>query len=312
MPEEPAREVWDIAVIGGGPAGLACAIYAGRARLRILIIEKMITGGRMTTNPVIENYPGFPDGIEGTKLAEQMTRQAERFGAQTEFAEVNGIGISARPFRIHTASGDRLARAVLIATGSSPRHLGVPGEKELFGRGVSYCATCDGPLYLGKRVVVVGGGNTAVEEALFLTNFASHVTIVHRRDQLRADRILQERAFANEKVAFLWSHVVTRVVGEAKVAGVRARSVVSGEEMELPAEGVFIAVGNVPQTGFLPAEIELDEAGFIVTDQDLQTSVPGIFAAGDVRAGAFRQMTFAVGDGTLAYRSMLHYLDSHP
>jgi thioredoxin reductase (NADPH) len=151
-----------------------------------------------------------------------------------------------------------------------------------------------------------------VEEALFLTNFASHVTIVHRRDQLRADRILQERAFANEKVAFLWSHVVTRVVGEAKVAGVRARSVVSGEEMELPAEGVFIAVGNVPQTGFLPAEIELDEAGFIVTDQDLQTSVPGIFAAGDVRAGAFRQMTFAVGDGTLAYRSMLHYLDSHP
>jgi thioredoxin reductase (NADPH) len=312
MPEGPAQEVWDIALIGGGPAGLACAIYAGRARLRVLIIEKMVTGGRMIMNPVIENYPGFPDGIEGTKLAEQMTRQAERFGAQTEFAEVSGIVISARPFRIHTSGGDRLTRAILIATGSSPRHLGVPGEKELFGRGVSYCATCDGPLYLGKRVVVVGGGNTAVEEALFLTNFASYVTIIHRRDQLRADRILQERAFANAKIAFLWSHVVTRVVGEAKVAGVRAHSVVSGEEMELPAEGVFIAVGNVPQTGFLPAEIQRDEAGFIVTDQDLQTSVPGIFAAGDVRAGAFRQMTFAVGDGTLAYRSMLHYLDSHP
>jgi len=312
MPERPAEDVWDIVIIGGGPAGLACAIYAGRARRRVLILEKMVTGGRITVNPMIENYPGFPEGIEGTRLAEQMSRQAERFGAHTEFEEVSGIDISARPFRIQTTGGDRRARAVLVATGSSPRHLNVPGERELFGQGVSYCATCDGPLYFGKHAVVVGGGNAAVEEALFLTNFASHVTIIHRRDQLRADRVVQERAFANEKISFLWSHVVTAIVGEGKATGVRARNAVSGEETELRADAVFVAVGSAPQTGFLPAEVARDEAGSIVTDRHLHTSVPGLFAAGDVRSGAFRQIAFAAGDGTLAYRSIVQYLESHP
>jgi thioredoxin reductase (NADPH) len=312
MPEGSGEPVWDIAIIGGGPAGLACAIYAGRARMRVVIIEKMVAGGRVVMNPVIENYPGFPEGIEGTKLAEQMGRQAERFGAHVEYTEVSGIDTLARPFRIRTDGGDRLARAVLIATGSSPRHLKVPGERELYGKGVSYCATCDGPLFAREQVVVVGGGNTALEEALFLANLASRVTVVHRRDQLRADRILQERAFANERISFLWSHVVTSILGETRVTGVRARHVTSGQERELPARAVFIAIGNVPQTDFLPAEIRRDEAGFIITDHTLQTAVPGIFAAGDVRAGAFRQMTFAVGDGTLAYRSVLHYLDANP
>jgi thioredoxin reductase (NADPH) len=302
--------VWDLVILGGGPAGLSCAIYACRGRLRTLLLERMMPGGQVVLNDLIENYPGFPEGLHGFELADRMTRQAQRFGAHIETAEVTGIEVSARPFRLLMAAGEpRLARSLLIATGSRPRRLEVPGERELLARGVSYCATCDGPLFADKHLMIVGGGDTALEEALFLANLASKVTVVHRRDQLRAQRILQERATASPKIEFLWSHVVTGILGEEAVRAARVRQVNTGEEREVPVDGVFIAVGSRPQSDFLPAEVRRDEAGYILTDAQLMTSVRGIFAAGEVRAGSYRQIAFSVGDGALAYRGIFLYLE---
>ena len=278
-----------------------------------LVLEKMLPGGQVALSDVIENYPGFADGISGMELAQRMHEQAGRFGAQIETATVEAIEVSGRPFRVRLAGMDPdaapRARALLLATGCSPRRLGVTGEEELAGRGVSYCATCDGPLFGGKRLVVVGGGNTAIDEALFLAGLAGKVTVVHRRDELRADPILQERAFASAKIEFLWSHVPTEIVGEESVEAVRVRHVATGEEAEVAAAGVFIAIGETPQTGFLQEEIERDEGGYVVSDSDLQTSAPGVFVAGDVRAGAYRQIAAAVGEGVLAYRSIRRYLE---
>lgn len=300
--------IWDLAIVGGGAAGLTCAIYAGRGGLSTLLLEKMLPGGQIALSHVIENYPGFPEGVSGLELAQKMHQQAARFGARIETATVSAIEGSRPSFRIRLEGRDRdaspRARCVLLATGCSPRRLGVPGEKEFYGRGVSYCATCDGPLFSGKPLMVVGGGNAAVDEALFLANLASKVTVVHRRDQLRADSILQERAFANAKIEFLWSRVLTEIVGDDSVKAARARHVASGEETKVEAAAVFIAVGEIPQTGFLPERIERDEGGYVVTDSELETSVPGIFAAGDVRAGAYRQIAAAVGEGVLAYRGI--------
>jgi thioredoxin reductase (NADPH) len=270
----------------------------------------MMPGGQVALNDVIENYPGFADGISGLELAQQMHRQAERFGAGIRTAEVTGIEIQ-RPFRIVTVSESVLAKTVLIATGCSPRRLGVPGEREYYAKGVSYCATCDGPLFAGKPLLIVGGGNTAIDDALFLANIASDVTVVHRRDELRADLILQERALENKKIRFLWSHVVTEIRGNDAVEGVRARHVETGAETDVPVAGVFIAVGETPQTSFLPEQIHRDSSGYVLTDQDLATSVPGIFVAGDVRAGAYRQIAAAVGEGVIAYRSIRNYLETH-
>jgi thioredoxin reductase (NADPH) len=303
----------DLVIVGGGAAGLTCAIYAGRGRLRTLLLEKMLPGGQVALSHVIENYPGFPEGIAGLDLAQQMHQHAARFGARIETGTVTAIEADERPFQLRVegegpAGGPR-ARCVLIATGCSPRKLGAPGEKELSGRGVSYCATCDGPLYGDKPVLVVGGGNAAIDDALFLANVASKVTVVHRRDQLRADPILQERALANPKIEFLWSHVVTEIVGEGSVEAARTRHVATGEETAVPAAGVFIAIGETPQTGFLPEAVTRDKDGYVVTDSDLETSVPGIFAAGDVRAGAYRQIAAAVGEGVVAYRSIRHQLE---
>jgi thioredoxin reductase (NADPH) len=310
-PEE-ASAVRDVVIVGAGAAGLTCAIYAGRARLSTLVLERMIPGGQIALSHIIENYPGFPDGIGGLELAQLMARQAERFGAEIETAAVEATDLSRHPFEVRVAGGEAplRARSVLIATGCSPRKLGLPGEKALSGRGVSYCATCDGPLFSGKPVVVVGGGNTAIDEALFLADIAGKVTVVHRRDELRADPILQERAFEHPKIEFLWSHVLTEIVGEDSVQGIRARHVSTGEEAEVSVEAVFIAVGVTPQTGFLPDEVERDDEGQIVTGADLQTSVPGVFAAGDIRSGAYRQIASAIGDGVLAYRSIRDYLGS--
>lgn len=308
MPESDS--IWDLVILGGGPAGLSCAIYSCRGRLSTLLLERMLPGGQVVLNDVIENYPGFPEGLQGFELADRMRLQAQKFGARIEAAEVVGIEVFARPFRILVTGGEsRLGRALLIATGSRPRRLGVPGEQEFLARGVSYCATCDGPLFADKRVMVVGGGDTALEEALFLANVASKVTLVHRRDQLRGVRILQERALAHPKIEFLWSHVVSEILGDESVRAARVRQVVTGEERELPVEGIFIAVGTAPTSDFLPADIRLDDAGFVKTDADLMTSVKGIFAAGDVRAGAYRQIAFSVGDGALAYRSIFRYLE---
>jgi len=288
MSEDRSERLWDLVVVGAGPAGLSCAIYAGRGRVATLILEKMLPGGQVVLNHFIENYPGFGDGIEGLKLAQEMSRQAERFGARTEIAEASGLAASRRPLRIYTSAGERAARAALIATGCSPRKLRARGEAEFAGRGVSYCATCDGPLFSGKRLVVVGGGNSALEEAIFLTNFASKVTVVHRRDQLRADQILQENASANERIELLLSHEVTEIVGGESVRGVRARQVNSGSATEVIAR---------------------DEAGFVITGPDCETSVEGVFAAGDVCSGSYRQISCAVGDGARAYRSIARYLE---
>src|SRR5574340_722018 len=228
MSERSLGQVWDLIVVGAGPAGMACAIYAGRARLRTLILEGTLPGGQVVLNEVIENYPGFPEGISGFELGQRMAEQAARFGAETEVARVDSIDLTT-PFRLVTTSGERFARALLLSTGSAPRQLGVPGEREYFTKGLSYCAGCDGPLYGGKRLMVVGGGNAAVEEAMFLSGIASEVILVHRRDQLRADAILQERLAGNEKVKVLWNHVLVEVLGEESLTGVRARNVKTGE-----------------------------------------------------------------------------------
>jgi len=302
-------QVWDLIIIGAGPAGMACAIYAGRARLSTLILEGTLPGGQVVLNEIIENYPGFPEGISGFELGQRMAEQATRFGTHTEVARVESIDVSTRPFRLLTTSGDRVAHTLLISTGSAPKQLNVPGEKEYFTRGLSYCAVCDGPLYGGKRVMVVGGGNTAVEEALFLAAIASEVTLVHRREQLRADRILQERLAQNTKVKVLWDHVLTEILGDESLTSVRAKNVKTNAETILPVDGLFISIGNQPRSDFLPPEIRRDEFGLVLTDKHLETTVPGIFAAGDVRQEAFRQITFAVGDGTLAFRSIMRYLE---
>jgi thioredoxin reductase (NADPH) len=327
---EPSRdpsEPWDLAVIGSGPAGLSAAIYAARARIRTLVLEKMMPGGQVVLNSVIENYPGFPEGVSGFELAQRMAQQATRFGANIQTVEVTGLtvlgmasqtnvstpsdeGTPRRPlFGVDTSTGQRIARSVLIATGSSPRKLELPGEKEYTGRGVSYCATCDGALYADKQVMVIGGGDTAMDDAIFLSNLGSKVTVVHRRDELRADRILQERALADPNIDFLWSHVPVEIVGDEVVQSVRVRQVTTKEEREVPVDGVFIAVGMVPQSGFLPAEIARDDGGYVLTDGEFRTSVVGVFAAGDVRAGSFRQIACAVGEGTQAYRNIRAYLE---
>lgn len=300
--------MWDLAIIGGGAAGLTCAIYAGRGRLKTVVLEKTMPGGQVVANHLIENYPGFADGISGLELAQRMHQQALRFGAELRIADATGIAVE-RPFRVETSTGALAASAVLIATGCSPRKLGIPGEKEYFTRGVSYCATCDGPLFSEKAVVVVGGGNTALDDALFLANAASEVTVVHRRDKLRGDPVLQERAFENPRIRFLWKHVLTEIKGEASVAAVRARHIETGRETDVRAEGVFIAVGEIPQTGFLPDQVRRDESGHVIGGDDFQTSVKGIFVAGDVRAGAYRQIAAAVGEGALVYRSIWEYLE---
>jgi thioredoxin reductase (NADPH) len=300
--------IWDLAIIGAGAAGLTCAIYAGRGRLRTVVLEKMMPGGQVALNDLIENYPGFADGISGLELAQEMAKQAARFGAEIQTAEVHSIEIE-RPFRILTSGEAYQAKAVLIATGCSPRRLGVPGEKEYYTRGVSYCATCDGPLFAGKSLLIVGGGNTAIDDALYLANLAADVTVVHRRDKLRADLILQERAFANPKIDFLWSHVVTEIKGNESAEAVTVRHVETGEAQEVATGGVFIAIGEIPQTGFLPEQVHKDDSGYVLAKDTFETTVPGIFVAGDVRAGAYRQIAAAVGEGVMAYRNIWNYLE---
>ncbi len=311
MSERQDGQVWDLVIVGAGPAGMACAIYAGRARLRTLLLEGTLPGGQVVLNELIENYPGFPESISGFELGQRMAEQATRFGAQTEVARVERIDLST-PFRLVTNAGDYFARSLLIATGSAPRQLGIPGEREYFTKGVSYCAVCDGPLYGGKRLMVVGGGNTAVEEAMFLSGIAREVFLVHRRDQLRADAILQERVQANPKVTVLWDSVLEEILGEEVLTSVRARNVKTGEETVVPVDGLFISIGNRPRSEFLPPQVRRDEGGYVFTDKHLQTTVPGLFAAGDVRQDAYRQITFAVGDGTLAFRSIMRYLEENP
>jgi thioredoxin reductase (NADPH) len=297
-----------VIIIGSGPAGCAAAIYTARAQLEPLLIAGPALGGQVAISNEVGNYPGFPQDIEGAELAQLMQKHAERFGTRLEMDIVTGVDLSTRPFKVVTYGGEHETQALIVASGASPRKLGVPGEAEFSGRGVSYCATCDGFFYMGKEIVMVGGGDAAVEEAIFLTRFASKVTIIHRRDQLRAEKLLQDRAFRNEKIEFLWDTIVTKIVGESFVTGVQVRNVKTGEESTFPTNGVFVAIGYVPNTEFLAGQVEVTDGGYIVADDDQRTSVDGVWAAGDVCDWTYRQIATSVGAGCKAALQVEHYI----
>jgi thioredoxin reductase (NADPH) len=299
----------NVIIIGSGPAGLAAAIYTGRARLNPLLIAGPSLGGQVALSSEIGNYPGFPEDISGAELAQRMQQQAERFGARIEMDIVTDVDISNRPFTITTYAGERQTRALIITSGASPRKLKIPGEKEFSGRGVSYCATCDGFFYMNKKIVVVGGGDAAVEEAMFLTRYASNVTLIHRRDQLRASKVMQERAFRHEKLDFVWDSIVTEIVGDDSVTGVQVRNVKTGEERLLPTNGVFVAIGHVPNTKFFEGQLELLDNGYIVAEDGGRTSVDGVWAAGDVCDWTYRQIATSVGAGVKTAMEVERYLE---
>jgi thioredoxin reductase (NADPH) len=297
-----------VIIVGSGPAGYAAAIYTARAGLDPLVIAGPALGGQVAISSEIGNYPGFPEDIAGAELAQLIQQQAERFGARIEMDIVTGLDLSTRPFQVTTYGGTLEAQALIVASGASPRKLGIPGEAEFSGRGVSYCATCDGFFYTGKEIIMVGGGDAAVEEAMFLTRFATKVHIIHRRDQLRAEPLLQERAFRNERIAFIWDTIVTEIVGDASVTAVRLRNVKTGEEQLLSTQGVFVAIGYVPNTDFLRGHLEMTEGGYVVADEDQRTSVEGVWAAGDVCDWTYRQIATSVGAGCKAAIQAEHYI----
>jgi thioredoxin reductase (NADPH) len=297
-----------VIIIGSGPAGYAAAVYTARAQLEPLVIAGPALGGQVAISSEIGNYPGFPEDINGAELAQLMQKQAERFGARIEMDIVTNVDLSTRPFKIVTYGGEHEAQALIVASGASPRKLGIPGEEELSGRGVSYCATCDGFFYMGKEIVMIGGGDAAVEEAVFLTRFASKVTIIHRRDQLRAEKLLQDQAFRNEKIEFLWDTVVTEMVGDDFATGVQVRNVKTGEESLFPTQGVFVAIGYVPNTDFLDGQLEMTDSGYVVADDDQRTSVEGVWAAGDVSDWTYKQIATSVGAGCKAALQVEHYI----
>lgn len=299
---------YEVIIIGGGPAGLSAGIYTARARRRCLLVEMGLIGGLITTTGQVENYPGFPDGIGGGELTALMHRQATGFGLETLNAEVSGISPENRPMQVKTSQGDYGADVIIIAGGSDRMKLGVPGEAELAGRGVSYCATCDGFFYHQKKVAVVGGGDAALEEALHLTKFADRVYLIHRRDQFRATKIMQEKVLAEPKIEPLLSRVVTAIQGETAVSKLQLQNPFTGESGELAVDGVFVSTGFQPNTGYLKDILPLDKTGAIITDKSMATAVPGIYAAGDIREGAARQVISAAGDGATAALSAEKFL----
>jgi len=298
----------DLIIVGGGPAGMTAGIYAGRAEVKPLILVGQAFGGQAATTSEMENYPGFPDGIGGMALAEQMAAHAARFGAETAFEEVISLDLGVYPFFLKTYGAAYRARALILCTGTSPRKMGVAGEARFIGKGVSFCATCDGYFYREKRVVVVGGGDSALDEGLYLTRFANEVVIVHRRDQLRATPILQKRAMANSKMRFVWDTVIDEVLGESTVSGVRVHNVRTGEESIIPCDGVFVYIGLTPNTSLFKGQVELNPDGYIVTDKRQRTNVPGVFAAGDVQDPYFRQVVVAAGAGAAAAIEAVRFL----
>ncbi len=288
----------NVIILGSGPAGLTAAIYATRAELRPLVIEGAEAGGQLMLTTEVENYPGFADPVLGPDLIAAMRAQAERIGAEFITEDATAVDLSVRPFSVTVQTGDRYeARALIIATGAKAKLLGLPGEQRLMGRGVSTCATCDGFFFRGRDVMVVGGGDTAMEEALYLSKMARGVTVVHRRDALRASKILQERALANDKIDFLWNTVVTDIVGDGKVRGVRLKDAQTGEDAERPTDGVFVAIGHIPNTGLFKGQLEIDANGYIRRTTRSHTSVEGVFAAGDVHDHTYRQAVTAAGYG---------------
>ncbi len=303
-------EVKRLVILGGGPSGYTAALYAARAGLEPLLLERLAAGGQMALTPLIENYPGFPDGIDGFTLGDAMRRGAEQHGAVSESTEVLSCLLTESPKRIVTDSGEYLADAVIIATGAEHRRLGLPDEERLLGRGVGYCATCDGMLYRGKRVSVVGGGNTAVTDALYLAGIAEHVTLIHRRASLRAEKRLAEQLLAKPNVTVLWEREVVGLSGDTALSSVTLRSTKTGEDEVLEAAALFISIGQIPKTSLFAGQLALDEAGYLVAGEDTVTSLPGVFAAGDVRTKPLRQIVTAVADGATAAHMAEAYLNA--
>lgn len=304
-----AETDYDLVIIGGGPAGLTAGIYAARARMNVLLLEKTVPGGQILVTDWIENYSGFPEGISGFDLAEKMKTQAEELGLKIETAEVHSLNLTGKVKEIILKDRSITSKSLIIASGASPRNLGI-GEDKFIGKGISFCATCDAPFFKDKTVVAIGGGDTAVQEAVFLTKFAKKVYLVHRRDQLRAEKILQERAFENDKIEIIWDSVATGVDGFFGVESVKIKNVKTNEEKTLKADGCFIWVGILPNTSFLNESLKTDETGFIQADKNMQTSVPGVFAVGDVRDTPLRQISTAVGDGAMAAVSAEHFIEN--
>lgn len=292
--------LYDVIIIGSGPAGYTAGIYTSRARLKTLLVTGTLPGGQLMTTSEVENYPGFPNGIFGPELMMNMRQQAERFGTLAIDDEVIQVDFKQRPFKITTSGGIFESEAVLICTGASPRKLGIKGEQMFAGRGVSYCATCDGPFFKGEDIVVVGGGDTALEEATFLTKFGKSVKIVHRRDSLRASKILQDKAFENPKIEFLWNSVVSDIIGDKKIASIVVSDVYNGKEQKIQAGGLFVAIGHDPNTGIFRGQLELDDKGYIALKNNSFTNIEGVFAAGDVHDYRYRQAITAGGFGCMA------------
>ncbi len=300
---------YDVIVVGGGPAGLTAALYAGRARLKMLLVESYSVPGQAVITDYVENYPGFPDGINGFDLIGKFKKQAERFGVEVKVGDVKNIKTSGSGWEVGVEDKVYTTLSLIIASGAKPKRLGVEGEERLKGRGVSYCATCDGALYKDKDVVLVGGGDTAIQEALFLTRFVKKLKVVHRRDRLRATKILQERALADKKIEFIWESKAIEILGKDGVEGVRVKNIKTEKETDLSCGGVFIFVGYSPNTDFLKGVLKLDKLGYILTDQDMKTSRKGIFACGDSRRKLLRQVVTACGDGATAAFSAQQYVD---
>lgn len=305
--------MYDVVIIGGGPSGLTAAIYASRARLKTLLIESVSIPGQAITTSDIENYPGFPDGLNGFELVDRFKKQAGKFGAEFKTGNVKNIKQSKKKdkntWQIEFDEGLATSLSVIVATGARPKKLGVPGEDTLCGKGVSYCAVCDATFFKNKNIAVLGGGDTAVEEALFLTKFANKVTLIHRKNRLRATKILQERALANKKIEFMWDSVVNEILGNDKVKALKIKNLKTGRATDFPSEGIFIFVGYAPNTDFLKGVIKLDRAGYIITDGDMKTTKEGIFACGDARKKTLRQIVTACGDGATAAFSAGTYVE---
>src|SRR3990172_8312074 len=305
---KPAGEQVQVLIIGSGPAGLSAALYAARADLNPVVLTGMELGGQVSLTYTVENYPGFPDGVGGGEMVELFQKQAERFGARLEFDTATEVDLSQRPFRVKTYHGEYLANSLIITTGATPRHLGVPGEVELTGRGVSYCATCDGWFFKEKDVVVVGGGDSALEEGLYITRYASSVTIVHRREDFRASTILQHRAKEHPKVNFILNTVVTEVLGKDKLEALKLKNVKTGDETIFETDGLFIFIGHTPNTEMFKGQLEMSDLGYIKVNDKMETNVPGVFAAGEAADPHFRQVVTSAGMGAAAANQLNRFL----
>src|SRR5512145_370273 len=302
----------NVVIIGSGPAGLTAALYSARANLRPLVIEGLEAGGQLMMTTLVENWPGYPDGIMGPDLMTQMRAHAERFGAEIVRGNVTAVDLTSHPFKVRTADAQHLSRTLIIATGASARMLGLPSERTLMGHGVSTCATCDGYFFRGKPIAVIGGGDSAMEEAIFLTRFASHVTVVHRRDTLRASKVMQDKAFANPKISFEWNAEVEEItdVSRGEVNGVVIRNNLTGERKTIAVDGVFVAIGHTPNTSLFKGQLEMDVNGYLITHEGSKTTVPGVFAAGDVQDHVYRQAITAAGSGCMAAIDAEKYVEN--